>query len=98
MVPLALSRGFTGECKTGEARLWDSEWSRLKMVAVWTNVDLMQRKREVDNARSIMEVEPWDLLMEGVRGKECEQSSTTLRHGQLAKTQPLEASLNGMGR
>lgn len=47
-----------------------------------------------------MEVEPWDLLMSWKvsGGRSVSSQALTLHPGQLAKTQLLEVSLNGMGR
>lgn len=48
----------------------------------------------MDNAQSIMEVIPWKVA--GRRN--VSNRALTLSHGQLAKTQLLEASPNGIGR
>lgn len=62
-----------------ETRLRDSEWSRLKMVVVWTGMDLVeiQRRGQCKVYCGGTATGSADAL-EGVRRKECEQSSPGL--------------------
>lgn len=79
-----------------ETNVRDTEWSRLKMVVVWISVDLVEIERS-GQCRVYMEVEPRGLLMSWkvARGRNVSNQALTLSHGQLAKTQLLEASPNG---